>query len=185
MKILVLMPCDERMVYYAAKIYKELPNDVKDITFSMPMFMDYLISSKIVGNWVYAFFDSLVSMKNIYKTASKSNDNLIVFGTAPKKMKFDAIFSFQDDAEQMPYEDKFIDKVKEIVADEYKLRRYVEDLYGADDSKFNLYNCKATAGFLADYLKTDPHLEDIRAKYEGKLKFKKKDGDDNESGVFN
>ena len=185
MKILVLMPCDERMTYYAAKIYKELPNDVKDITFSMPMFMDYLISSKIVGNWVYAFFDSFVSMKNIYKTAAKNKDDLIVFGTAPKNMKFDAIFSFQEDAEQMPYKDKFIGKVKEIVKDEPKLAAYVENLYGAEDSKFNLYNCKATAGFLAEYIKTDPKLEDIRTKYEGKLKFKKKGKDDDESGVYN
>ena len=115
MKILVLMPCDERMIYSAAKIYKELPNDIKDITFSMPMFMDYLISSKVVGNWVYAFFDSFVSMKNIYKTANRNRDDLIVFGTAPKNMKFDAIFSFQDDAEQLPYEDKFLRKIKEIV----------------------------------------------------------------------
>ena len=60
MKILVLMPCDEKMTYIAAKIYKELPNEIKDITFSMPMFMDYLISSKVVGNWVYAFFDAFV-----------------------------------------------------------------------------------------------------------------------------
>ena len=77
MKILVLMPCDERMTHYAAKIYKELPNEVKDITFSMPLFMDYLVSSKIVGNWVYAFFDSFISMKNIYKAAAKEKGNLI------------------------------------------------------------------------------------------------------------
>ena len=183
MKILVLMPCDERMTYYAAKIYKELPNDVKDITFSMPMFMDYLISSKVVGNWVYSFFDAMVSMKNIYKTAAKNKDDLIVFGTAPKNIKFDAIFSFQDDAEQMPYKDKFIGKVKEIVKDEPKLAAYVENLYGAEDSKFNLYNCKATAGFLAEYIKTDPKLEDIKAKYEGKLKFKKKGKQQDESSI--
>lgn len=168
------MPCDERMVYTAAKIYKELPNDIKDITFSMPMFMDYLISSKVVGNWVYAFFDAMVSMKNIYKTAVKSKDDLIVFGTAPKNMKFDVIFSFQDDAEQMPYKDNFLHKIKDIVKDEPKLTAYVENLYGAEDSKFNLYNCRASAGFLSEYIKTDPKLEDIRAKYEGKLKFKKK-----------
>ena len=50
MKILVLMPCDERTTYVAAKIYKELPNEIKDITFSMRTFMDFLISSKVVGN---------------------------------------------------------------------------------------------------------------------------------------
>lgn len=183
MKILVLMPCDERMTYYAAKIYKELPNDVKDITFSMPMFMDYLISSKIVGNWVYSFFDSFVSMKNIYKTAAKGREDLIVFGTAPRNMKFDAIFSFQEDAAQMPYDDKFLRKIKEIVKDEPKLAAYVENLYGAEDSQFNLYNCAATAGFLAEYLKTDPKLEDIKAKYESKLKFKKKKEKKDGTGV--
>ena len=166
------MPCDERMTYYAAKIYKELPNEIKDITFSMPMFMDYLISSKIVGNWVYAFFDSFVSMKNIYKAASKEKGDLIVFGTAPKNMKFDAIFSFQDDTEQMPYNDTFLDKIKEIVKEEPKLAAYLENLYGAEDSQFNLYNCKATAGFLAEYIKTDPKLDEIKQAYESKLKFK-------------
>ena len=181
MKILVLMPCDERMTYIAAKIYKELPNEVKDITFSMPMFMDYLVSSKIVGNWVYAFFDAFVSMKNIYKAAAKEKDDLIVFGTAPKNMKFDAIFSFQDDAEQMPYKDNFLGKVREIVEDEPKLTAYVENLYGAEDSIFNLYNCNASAGFLADYLKTDPKLDEIKAKYEGKLKFKKGKREDESS----
>ena len=175
------MPCDERMTYIAAKIYKELPNEVKDITFSMPMFMDYLVSSKIVGNWVYAFFDAFVSMRNIYKTAAKNKDDLIVFGTAPKNMKFDAIFSFQDDVEQLPYKDKFLGKVKKIVEDEPKLAAYVENLYGAEDSKFNLYNCTATAGFLAEYIKTDPKLEEIRAKYEGKLKFKKGKREDESS----
>lgn len=182
MKILVLMPCDERMAYYAAKIYKELPSEIKDIAFSMPMFMDYLVSSKFVGNWVYAFFDSFVSMKNIYKTAAKNKEDLIVFGTAPKNMKFDAIFSFQDNSKQLPYEDKFLGKVKEIVKDEPKLAAYLENLYGAEDSQFNLYNCDATAGFLAEYIKTDPKLDDIRAKYEGKLQFKKK-GDSNGASV--
>ena len=185
MKILVLMPCDERMTYIAAKIYKELPNEIKDIAFSMPMFMDFLISSKVVGNWVYAFFDAFVSMKNIYKTAAKEKDDLIVFGTAPKNMKFDAIFSFQDDAEQLPYKDKFLGKIKKIVADEPKLSAYLENLYGAEDSKFNLYNCTATAGFLTEYIKTDPKLDEIRAKYEGKLKFKKKGSDADGSSVQN
>ena len=124
-------------------------------------------------------------MKNIYKTAAKEKDDLIVFGTAPKNMKFDAIFSFQDDAEQMPYKDKFLGKIKKIVADEPKLAAYLENLYGAEDSKFNLYNCTATAGFLTEYIKTDPKLDEIRAKYEGKLKFKKKGSHADGSSVQN
>ena len=73
------------------------------------------------------------------------------------------------------------EEVKEIVADEPKLAAYVENLYGAEDSKFNLYNCKASAGFLAEYIKTDPKLDEIRAKYEGKLKFKKGKREDESS----
>lgn len=56
MKILVLMPLDERMSYYAAKIYSELSNEIKEITFSMPMFMDYMITTGAAQNWIYALF---------------------------------------------------------------------------------------------------------------------------------
>lgn len=186
MKILVLMPCDERMTYIAAEIYKNLPKEIKDITFSMPMFMDYLVSSKVVGNWVYAFYDSLISMKNIYKTAAKNNDNLIVFGTAPKNMKFDTIFNFQDSEKPLEYKDKFLEKIKTIVNEEALLKSYIDNLYTAEDSKFKLYNCSATAGFLAEYIKTDPKLEDIKKKYESRLKFKQKRSDDSgTTGVQN
>lgn len=175
MKILVLMPCDERMTYYAAKIYSELTNETKDITFSMPMFMDYLISSKIVGNWIYAFYDSFVSMKKVYEASGKGN--LIVFGTAPKSMHFDVVFSFQDDKEQLTYEDKFLAHIKNAVSEEPILAAYTENLYDESDVTFKLHNCKATAQFLSDYIKTDYDLEKIQEKYKDKLKFKKGDVD--------
>lgn len=50
MKILVLMPLDEKNTYTAAGIYKALPAKVKDITFSMPMFMDYIVGTKASSN---------------------------------------------------------------------------------------------------------------------------------------
>lgn len=47
MKILILMPCSEAWTYHATGIYKALPQDVKEITFAMPMYMEYLVDTKI------------------------------------------------------------------------------------------------------------------------------------------
>lgn len=176
MKILVLMPCDEQHVYAAAGIYKALPNEVKEITFPMPMFMDYLIETKIIGNWIMAFFDSLVSAKNLYCTAEQSNDNLIILGTAPADFEFDAVFNFQDIEESLPYEDKFLEKIREAVKSDEKLTMMVSNLYGGDKSKLALRNCEATADFLTKYLQTDVKnkLDVLYKEYEKQLKGMKK-----------
>lgn len=173
MKILVLMPCDERMVYNAAKLYQELPKEIKDITFNMPMFMDYLVNVKIVDNWVMAFYDALISAEKLYAAAQKSKKDLIIFGNMPLNLPFDAVFNFQDAEEKLPYEDKFLEKIKEIVADEPILAACVEKMHSAEESKLSLINCKASAEFLSKYIKTDPKLEEIKEKYKDKLNFKK------------
>lgn len=167
MKILVLMPCDERMTYVAAEIYKNLPNNVKDVTFSMPMFMDYLVSSKIVGNWVVAFYDALVSMKQVYKASGE--ENLIIFGTAPKDLEFDVIFSFQDADQTLSYKDVFLEKIKEMVAEDELLTSKIAALYSVDDVKYALTNCSATAEFLTSYLKSNEKLEEFYEKYKDKF----------------
>ena len=172
MKILVLMPCDEQHVYAAAGIYKALPQEMKEITFPMPMFMDYLIETKIVGNWIMAFFDSLVSAKNLYCAAEKQNDNLLIIGTAPANMEFDAVFNFQDIEESLPYQDNFLEKIKVAVKSDDMLTKLIADLVGADSSKLALHNCVATADFLTKYMKTDikNKLEILRKQYENQLK---------------
>lgn len=175
MKILVLMPCDEQHVYAAAGIYKALPNEMKECCFPMPMFMDYLIQNKIVGNWVFAFFDALVSMKNVYKTAKKNKDNILIIGTAPRDMKFDAIFSFQDIEHTEEYKDNFLDKVIiPSVQEDAMLAKMVNHLYKAHDVQFQLKNCVASADFLTAYMKTgiQGKIEEIKEKYQDKLKFK-------------
>lgn len=174
MKILVLMPCDEKVTYIAAEIFKNLPSDIKDKTFIMPMFMDYLVTSRFVGNWVYAFFDALISAQKIYEAAERNKEDLIIFGNMPSKYKFDAVFNFQNPKEEMPYEDKFLGKIKEIVADEPLLTAHIEDMHGAEESLLSLINYKATAEFLSEYIKTDPKLEEIKEKYKDRLKFKEK-----------
>ena len=173
MKILVLMPLDERMSYYAAKIYSELPNEIKEITFSMPMFMDYMITTGAAQNWIYALFDALISAERVYNAAG--DEDLIIFGNMPSDFHFDAVFNFQDDKLQLPHEDNFLARVREIVAGESILAARLENMHGASESKFQLTNCKATAGFLSEYIKTDPKIEDIKEKYKDKLKFKEDD----------
>ena len=182
MKILVLMPCDERMVYAATAIYKNLPKDVQDITFMMPMFMEYLIQTKISPNWTYALFDAMISAENIYKSAKK--DDLIVFGNLPKRMVFDAVFNFQDLEESLEYRDLFIEKVQNIVKDEKILVKHITKLHEASESRLSLRNASATAEFISSYVKTDPHLEDIRELYKDKLKFKD-GGDVVEPSIYN
>jgi len=169
MKILILMPCDEQHVYAASGIYKALSDEVKDKCFVMPMFMDYLINTKIVGNWIMAFYDALISAKNLCKAADEKNDDVIIIGNAPSAVKFDAVFNFQDIEEDMAYEDKFIEKIKEIVAENEKLIGYVNDLHKAEESKMPLHNCKATGEFLSAYIKTDAKLNLLKEEYEQRL----------------
>lgn len=146
------MPCDEQHVYAAEGIYKHLPEEIKNVTFPMPMFMDYLIQTKTVGNWIMAFMDTLYSAKKLYECADK---DLIVIGTLPTTCEFDAIFNFQEIDESLPYEDKFLEKIKEIVKPERVLSDMVDNLVTADKSIFALHDCKATADFLSKYIKTD------------------------------
>ena len=77
MKILVITDCSERGVHYATTLYKNLSREIKDITFCIPMFMEYLIDTKIEPKYLSAFFYSLVSMKSVYKAAEEKNDDLI------------------------------------------------------------------------------------------------------------
>ena len=77
MKILVLMPLDQQHVDMSAAIYKALPHEIKEHTFAMPMFMEYLISVGKSQNWLWAFFDAIVS--DIALLISLSNSLLLVY----------------------------------------------------------------------------------------------------------
>ena len=176
MKILVLMPCNERMTYAAARIFKEMPIELKEITFMMPLFMDYYMEVNKDAQPIHALFNALLGAQSLYNAAGSKD--LIIFGNVNKNMKFDVVFSFQDSEMSMEYEDKFIALVKEKVAEYEQLTKYINNLYTKEDVVFQLTNCVSTAGFLTDYIKTDPKLEEIKAKYEGKLNFKKVNKDE-------
>lgn len=161
MKILVLMPLDEKYVYAATGIYKSLSKEMKDITFAMPMFMQYAISTKISPDWVYAAFDTIVSAESIYKTASANKDgDLIIIGNIDKKYEFDAVFNFQDiEDDSLEYKDYFIEKVKDVVKDSEILLSKINNLHDASESKMSLKDCKATAHFLENYIKAKAKVE--------------------------
>lgn len=167
MKILVLMPLQEQSAYMAMGIYKNLPAAIKDKTFCMPSFMDYLVTTKLVPNWEYALFDTILCAE---KLASVPDEDLILLGNVKKDIHFDAIFNFQDVDKALPYEDNFVEMMKNKVHSEELLLSKVDNLYTAEDSTFSMKNCRATADFLTAYLESDPKLKQIKAEYERQLK---------------
>lgn len=176
MKILVLMPLDERYTYLAAAIYKNLPRDVQEHTLCMPAFMDYMVHVKLCPNWEYALFDTILTAEKIYKATN--DEDLIILGNLDKNCKFDAIFNFQDNDEDLTYEDKFLERMQQLAAGEHNLEVLVNNVHTADESKMALHNCKATADFLVDYLATDLKLDEIKKEYEIKSKMLEEDKKD-------
>ena len=66
----------------AMGIYKGLPHELQDKCFCMPVFMDYLVQTKLVENWGYALFDTLLTAKKIYEAGE---DDLIIIGKSELK----------------------------------------------------------------------------------------------------
>ena len=165
MKILVLMPLDEQHVWAATAIYNSLPHEIRDKTFAMPMFMEYLVDTKVTPNWTYALFDALYSANALCAAATEAKDDIIIIGNTSNAWEFDAVFNFQDIELELPYEDKFLEKVAEVVKDEEKLATMLKDLHRSSESRVSLKNCRATANFLAAYFATDPHLDKIIEQY--------------------
>lgn len=168
MKLLLLMPCDGRTGYAATTIYNSLPADVKEKTFAMPMFMEYLESTKMVGNTVMAFFDSLVSAEHLYKASA--DEDFILIGNIGKEYEFDAVFNFQDIEADGDYEDKMLERIRPAIIGEPVLASHAADLHKANESIMPLHNCRATADFISDYISTDPHFDKLKAIFVRRLK---------------
>lgn len=163
MNILVLMPLNERQVYAATGIYKNLPTDVQEKTFPMPMYMQYLISTKRASNWMEAAIFSIACAINF----CKQHEEVVILGNLPMdKKSFDRVYNFQDIEQNMPYKDEAINKLIETIGDsdsdedsKNHLLKYLGNLHVADESEMALHNCRATAGFLGKMSTSDPHLE--------------------------
>ena len=164
MKILVLMPCDERQLYACYKIYQGLNEKAKDKVFFTPMFIDYLLQTKIHSKWIEAFYDTLCRVKQLHK----QNGDFILFGNIDKSCKFDAIFSFQDLERTLPYQDGTIEKIKQLdfIKNDPQLLAPLNALYSADDvDQIPLTNPVATAELINKFFDSDPQLDKIKAEY--------------------
>lgn len=85
--------------------------------------------------------------------------------------KFDVIFNFQDPDKDLPYEDKYLQKLREVF--NVQVLKDALTMYDASASTMTLHNTDAAAAFLSAYLETDPRIDDIKAKYQDLLeKFK-------------
>lgn len=175
MRMLIMMPCDEQHVYAATGIYNALPEELKQITFPMPMFMEYLRDTKQCDNWVKSIFYTMISAEELYMSSVRDGEDFILIGNIGNEFKFDVIFNFQEIDESLPYEDLFMKKCQDIVKDEPSLLQYIAALHTADESKMALQNCKATADFIADYMASEPDLDALKEQYKDKINFKEEE----------
>ena len=86
MKILILMPCDEKWVHAATGIFKNLAPEVKEVAYPIPMYMEYLIDTRISKNWLEAFFDAQLSARAYCDAAQKNDLDLLVIGNVSKEI---------------------------------------------------------------------------------------------------
>ena len=116
MKILVLMPVYDTHEDMTYAIYSKMPHEIKEKMFGMNMYATYLKTIKKNTNPLETYFDTLMTVEKIYENL-KEDDDIIILGNMPKKYKFDAVFTFQDNIETLPYEDKWLKKVEELIKD--------------------------------------------------------------------
>ena len=167
MKILVLMPLDEQHVFAATAIYHYLPKYLQDRCFSLPMYRQYLRDCKLERSWEEAVVRTLYDSDKLLKVLTPKDDYILI-GNASANMKFDAVFSFQDIDKAEPYDDKFLVKIRSIFGKNDKnIDNLIYNLHDEPESKRDLTNCKATAQFLADYIKTDTEaaIEQVKQRY--------------------
>lgn len=177
MKILVLMPLSESHSHIAMAIHKALPHEVREKSFIMPAYIDYILTTKAVENSILAVSNALYAAQLCWKQAEEKGEDLIIFGNIDTSFKFDVIFNCQDDKLDMPYKDGRAEKMVELVKGT-DVEYIAHELYTDKDSKMALHNPVAIADFLTAYLETDPHLEKIAAEYADRLKALEGDIDD-------
>ena len=178
MKILVLMPLDEKWSYIASALYENLTEEAKQKTFAMPMFTEWQMATKklVVGkdlplHWNTATFGTIIKAREMYQLQDAAKQDFMLIGNIRPDYKFDAIFNFQDVEKDEEYKDLYIEKLREVFKNEQTLMNNLE-FYDAAASTMTLHNITAAAKFLSAYLETDPHIEEIKEKYKNDLNFK-------------
>lgn len=178
MKILVLMPIGEDYSYIASGLFKALDPEARDCAFSLCMFSEWqrttqkmVVGADLPKTWTVATFGSLMKARELYRLQEAAKKDIIVIGNISPDYRFDAIFNFQDPERDAPYEDRYLTKIAAVAQGETALTEAVR-VYDASASQMTLHNFVAAGKFLSAYLKTDPHIDDIKAKYNDQLQFK-------------
>ena len=183
MKILVLMPMNKNNLKYSVDIWKKLDADIQQRSFSIPMYIQFLVETGQAKDQVEAYFYAMASAEKLYKE-TKSGELLIIFGNTKKPYEFDAIFNFQDNQYKM-YKDFFIEALDETIKpdgeddESYKiLSQYITNLHETNESTLILMDIDATAEFLNRYAKTDveKELKQLKTNYLTKLDEINKEG---------
>lgn len=161
------MPMDEQHVHYATAIYKYLPEETRKVTFAIPMYMEYLTSTKLEQYWETALVRGLYDSKKLLGVLTEE-DNYILIGNAPKDIKFDFICNFQDNDKTETYKDVFLEKCRQIFGTEEKnISDLIYNLYEDKDSQIALKDCSATANFLQGILSSGALRDIEEIKQEG------------------
>ena len=174
MKILVLMPLDEQHVPAATAIYEYLPKEIRDICFSLPMYMQYLMSTKLERTWEECCVRTLFDSQKLLDVL-KPQDDYILIGNTAKKYKFDNVFNFQDIEKAQSYKDVFLEKIRQIFGhNDPIIDKLIYNLHENKESSLALINCRATADFLTDYINAGSFSEQydfkkIKEKYDKEI----------------
>ena len=170
MKILVLMPLDERQVFHAMGLYAALNPATKAKCINMPGFMDWAVLVGKARNWEDALFKALITANDVVR--KKVQEDIFVFGNVPiDAAKFDLVVSYKDGADSSSYQDRFLEMMRQKAAQEPQLAHLVEKMYTADDAKLNMVNRQATGDFLSQYIETGVETDDqLRQQYQNRIK---------------
>ena len=159
MKILVLMPLDERQVYNCVGLWKAFvaaqgQEWTSDNLFFMPLYMDYLTTTGKSINWMEAAGQAIISTKEM---VAASNKNVIVFGNLPVTVTtLDLVL-------------EAICKIAQESNDDY-LKQLFSNFYTADASIMALQIFTATAGFLSKWYTSEEQVDTVTERYKDKFK---------------
>lgn len=133
--------------------------------------MKKYVFNDIPQHWNTATFGTIIKAREVYKAAENKHEDIIIIGNMSPDYKFDVIFNFQDPDKDLPYEDKYLQKLREVF--NVQVLKDALTMYDASASTMTLHNTDAAAAFLSAYLETDPRIDDIKTKYQDLLeKFK-------------
>ena len=174
MKILVLMPLDERQVYNCVGLWKAFvaaqgQEWTSDNIFLMPLYMDYLTTTGKSINLMEAVGQAIISTKEMVT----SNKNIIVFGNLPiSSTSFDYIFNFQQNDQAIPYKDLVLEAICKTAqeSDDDYLKQLFNNFYKADASIMALQNFTATAEFLSKWYTSEEQMNTVKERYKDKFK---------------